>query len=107
MMNFLCVQLSPEMPIAQDGGKTTLLIPQVKKLSLSHHHLDMRKLLISLFLLQKTPCHALNLYFVLTEMQFLNMELILPSIMNAIIISFIISFKVNIRVPLPPIDREV
>ena len=30
----------------------------------------------------------------------------LPSIMNAIIISFIISFKTNIRVPLPPIDRE-
>ena len=53
---------------AQGGGKMTLLTQQGKKLTLSHHQLDINKLLINLPMLLITLCHALTSYFVQTRM---------------------------------------
>ena len=52
-MNFLYFQVSLEilMLVAQDGGKMTLLNQQVKKLTLTHHLLDIHKLLINVLML--------------------------------------------------------
>ena len=53
---------------AHGGGKMTLLTKQGKKLTLSHHQLDMNKLLINLPMLLITLCHALTSFFVQTKM---------------------------------------
>ena len=53
---------------AQGGGKMTLLTQQSKKLTLSHHQLDVKKLSINLHMLLITLCHALTSYFVQNRM---------------------------------------
>ena len=53
---------------AQGGGKLILLTQQGKKLTLSHHELDISKLFINLPMLLITLCHALTSYFVQTRM---------------------------------------
>ena len=58
---------------AQGGRKITLLTQIGKKLTLSHHQLDINKLLINLPMSLITLCHALASYFVQTRVQFLIM----------------------------------
>ena len=69
-MNSHYVQLSQVILMldAQGGGKMTLLTQQGKKLTPSHHQLDINKLLINLPMLFITLCHALTSYFVHTRM---------------------------------------
>ena len=69
-MNSHYLQLSLVVLILdpQGGGKMTLLIQQGKKLTLSHHQLDINKLLINLPMLLITLCHSLTSYFVQTRM---------------------------------------
>ena len=61
-MHFHYVQLSQVILMLQahGGGKMTLLTQQGKKLTLSHHQLDVNKILINLPMLLITLCHALT-----------------------------------------------
>ena len=61
-MNFHYVQLSQVILMldAHSGGKMTLLTEPGKKLTFSHHQLDMNKILINLPMLLMTLCHALT-----------------------------------------------
>ena len=69
MTNSLYVQLSQVtlMLDAQGGKKMILITQRGKKLNLSHHQLDISKLLINLHMLLIILCHALTLYFVQTK----------------------------------------
>ena len=64
-MNLCYVQLSQVilMPDVHGGGKMTLLTQQGKKLTLSHHQLDIKKLLINLPMLLITLCHVFTSFF--------------------------------------------
>ena len=53
---------------AQGDGKMTLLIQQGKRLTLSHHQLDMNKFWTNLSMLLINLCHAVTLYFLQTKM---------------------------------------
>ena len=51
------------MLVVQIGGKMILPTQSVRNLTLSHHQLDIHKLLINLFILQIALCHAIDLIF--------------------------------------------
>ena len=97
-MNSHYVQLSQVILMldAQGGGKMTSLTQQGTKLTLSHHQLDINKLLINLPMLLITLCHALTMQNVVSNYG-VDVSMFKKSHDN------IIYGKIDIRVPLQPV----
>ena len=91
MANSLYVQLSQVtlMLDAQGGGKMILITQRGKKLNLSHHQLDISKLLINLHVINKSMS-CIDLIFCTNQNIISNYGVDLSLLISVIIISFMV-----------------